>query len=123
MCVESPLRGDTDELVARNVMYADACQLDCLRRGEAPFLGHLQYPRVLNDAHFGDREKGIGAHIAWLRASELVAVYTDLGVTDGMLKAIAVAESIGLRVERRSLGREWHVHFLAETHATGGFFS
>src|SRR5215471_11914863 len=80
VCVESPLSGD----VTTHVLYADACQFDCLLRDEAPFLGHLLYPRVLDDANEYDRERGINAHMAWLRRADLVAFYVDFGVTRGM---------------------------------------
>lgn len=76
VCIESPLRGE----VSRNVSYADACMLDALRRGEAPFLGHLLYPRVLDDARPEDRDLGIAAHIAWLRFADMLAVYSDRGI-------------------------------------------
>lgn len=123
VCVESPLRGSDDATVARNVMFADACVLDSLRRGEAPFLGHLIYPRVLNDRLPLDREQGIAGHIAWLRKSDLLVVYTDLGITEGMTKAITLAHAIRLTVEYRALGTEWRERFLAEAHATDGFFA
>jgi len=117
--IESPLRGE----VERNVLYADACMLDSLRRGEAPFLGHLLYPRVLDDAREADREAGIAAHVAWIRGGELVAVYTDLGVTEGMRKAVALAFSLRMPVEYRELGPDWLAHVQANAHATAGFFN
>lgn len=103
VCVETPLRGDT----ARNVLYADACMLDCLQRGEAPFLGHLLYPRVLNDADPHDRARGIEAHLAWLRRADFIAVYSDLGITDGMRQAIDLAREIGMPFQYRQLAEGW----------------
>ncbi len=116
VCVESPLRGD----IARNTLYADACMLDCLQRGEAPFLGHLLYPRVLNDADLADREQGIKAHCAWLRRSQLLAVYMDLGVSDGMQQAVALAHELKLPVIERSLGYGW-MEWIANVRPTKGF--
>lgn len=103
-------------------MYADACMLDSLTRGEAPFLGHVQYPRVLNDGIPTHRGMGINAHCAWLRRAELVAVYTDYGITDGMQKAIDLARELGIRVELRKLGPDWQAWFLNEAQATPGIF-
>jgi hypothetical protein len=120
VCVESPLRGDYE----RNVLYAEACMLDCLRRrGEAPFLGHLLYPRVLDDAAELDRKLGIDAHCAWVCRADILAVYTDLGVTDGMRKAIELALVRGIPVEQRALGAEWMQEFLAEVRGTDGVVS
>lgn len=103
VCVESPLRGK----IELSVLYADFCMADCLRRGEAPFLGHLIYPRVLNDTNEVDRGHGIEAHLAWLRRSDAVVVYTDLGITTGMRMAIDLAQSIGIPVQFRELGHGW----------------
>lgn len=118
VCIESPLRGD----VTRNVAYADACMLDALRRGEAPYLGHLLYPRVLDDGRAEDRELGIAAHIAWLRFADAVIVYTDRGVTDGMRRAIDLAHTIHLVTEYRELGTAWSTRFLGVVRTTDGFF-
>lgn len=112
VCIESPLKGD----IARNVRYADACMLDALERGEAPFLGHLLYPRVLSDFKPEHRESGIGAHLTWLRRADVVVVYGDLGVSSGMQAAIDLAESIGIPVEYRLLGDDWEQGF---GHVTG----
>jgi hypothetical protein len=118
VCVESPFRGD----VTRNVLYADACQLDCFSRNEAPFLGHLQYPRVLNDGDRVQRDLGIAAHLAWLRCCELLAVYIDLGITDGMKLAISLADDLGIVVSRRELGPRWLDRLQADGDDTPGFF-
>lgn len=120
VCIESPFRGE----VERNVIYADACMLDALiRRNESPFLGHLQYPRVLNDELPAHRAAGITAHCAWLRRADLVAVYIDLGITDGMAKAMELARSLHIPIENRLLGSSWLTWFLAEAKATPGMLS
>jgi len=117
VCIESPFSGE----VERNVMYADACMLDALlRRNESPFLGHLQYPRVLNDQLPAHRAAGIAAHCAWLRRADLVAVYEDYGITSGMDKAIVLARSLHIPIEKRLLGPDWLAWFLAEAKATPG---
>lgn len=116
VCVESPLKGD----VERNIMYADACMLDCFARGEAPFLGHRFYPFVLDDDDERDRERGIAAHLAWLRVSELVAVYVDLGISGGMRKAILLARQLELPVIERTLGHGW-LQTIGNKRPTQGF--
>jgi len=103
VCIESPFRGD----LKLNLQYADACMLDSLRRGEAPFLGHLLYPRVLDDTRDADRTHGIASHCAWLLLAETVIVCTDLGVSDGMLIAVQLAGDHDIPVQYRTLGRDW----------------
>jgi len=103
VCIESPFRGD----LKLNLQYADACMLDSLRRGEAPFLGHLLYPRVLDDTRDVDRAQGIAGHCAWLLLAESVIVYTDLGISDGMLIAVGLACDHDIPVMYRTLGRDW----------------
>jgi hypothetical protein len=115
VCVESPLRGD----VTHNVQYADACMHDALELGEAPFLGHLLYPRVINDEDAVMRARGIEAHLAWLRRADIVAVYSDFGITDGMRAAIDLAQSVGLDVEFRTLGLRWLERIAALTPTPG----
>lgn len=118
VCIESPLRGD----VARNVAYADACMLHALQRGDAPFLGHLLYPRVLDDALPEDRDLGISGHVAWLTVAEAVVVYLDYGVTAGMEHAIELARTLHIPVEYRQLGDGWLDRFRSHAQPTAGMF-
>ncbi len=78
--IESPLAGD----LKRNQRYARLCLLDCFRRGEAGFAGHLLFTQVLDDKNSAARELGIKAHVAWGSVADVCAVYTDIGISDGM---------------------------------------
>jgi hypothetical protein len=106
VCVESPFHADDPDVFARNIEYAEACMWHSLGLGEAPWLGHLLYPRVLDDHEPRDRELGIAAHCAWLAASELVAVYTDFGITPGMRAALTIAAAARIPVVMRRIGTE-----------------
>jgi len=99
--IESPFAGD----VAKNKAYARAAMRDCLKRGDAPYASHLLYtqPGVLDDNDPAERTLGIEAGLAWGERAELTAVYTDLGISDGMKLGIARAETDGRPVEMRSL--------------------
>jgi hypothetical protein len=109
VCIESPLRGD----YTRNLVYADALMLDSLRRGEAPFLGHLLYTRVLDDAFIGDRDVGIDAHCAYVLAADHLVVGMDLGPpTDGMQHAIDLAEAHEIVAVPRWLGDDWEARLV-----------
>jgi predicted RNA-binding Zn-ribbon protein involved in translation (DUF1610 family) len=96
--VESPYAGDTE----RNLRYLRACFCDCLRRVEAPIASHKLYA----DLCFGiglDRELGIEAGYAWGIMADYVVCYVDLGMTDGMKKAIKSYEDVGLKTKYRSI--------------------
>ncbi|MHC4864655.1 MAG: DUF7768 domain-containing protein [Planctomycetota bacterium] len=99
--IESPLKGD----YALNKDYAKRCARDCLSRGESPYASHLFFDQegLLDDTDTAERELGIEAGLAWGDAAELVAVYTDLGVSDGMRFGIDRHEKNGTPIEYRTL--------------------
>jgi len=107
--IESPLAAPTPEGVARNQRYARAAMRDALYRGEAPFASHLLYAQdgILDDTIFFEREKGIEAGLSWGAKAELTAVYTDLGISNGMQRGIVRAQSEGRPIEMRQLGPAW----------------
>jgi hypothetical protein len=97
--LESPYAGN----IERNVQYARACMKDCLDRGEAPMVSHLLYTQVLSDFDAMERQQGIDAGLAWRTKAEKSVVYTDLGITKGMIYGITLAEKSGNTIELRSL--------------------
>lgn len=97
--IESPYAGDTRE----NVKYAQAALKDSLIRGEAPIASHLLHTQVLDDDSPEDRTRGIDAGTAWIPSADLLAVYTDRGISLGMAKAIELAAKADVRVEYRAL--------------------
>ena len=99
VCIESPLAGN----FRRNVRYAQLCMLDSLKRGEAPYLSHLLYPQVYDDLDSAQREFGMRAGRVWLQAAELVVLYTDLGISNGMEAARDLARELGRPVQQRML--------------------
>lgn len=99
--IESPYAGD----ITTNVTFARACVRDSLLRGEAPIASHLLYtqPGILRDHLPPEREAGIRAGHAWMPGADICAVYTNLGVTSGMLMGIEQATKYGVPVEMRTL--------------------
>ncbi|WP_245457999.1 hypothetical protein [Mesorhizobium sp. M6A.T.Cr.TU.016.01.1.1] len=99
--LESPYAGE----VERNVAYARAALRDCLKRGDAPAASHLLYtqPGVLDDDDPAERATGIGAGLAWGRKAEATVVYTDRGISRGMVAGIERAHADGRPVEYRTL--------------------
>lgn len=99
--IESPYAGD----MAANGRYALRCVADSLARGEAPFASHLFYPHLLEDSDADQRALGIAAGHAWTKAADLVAVYIDYGISEGMWLGIKEAEKFGVPLEYRNLLR------------------
>jgi hypothetical protein len=99
--IESPYAGQ----IERNLRYARAAMADCLRRGEAPFASHCLYiaPGVLRDDVPEERELGIKAGLAWGEAAEATIVFTDLGISRGMLLGIEAARHAGRPIEYRTI--------------------
>jgi len=99
--VESPYAGD----VFANVEYARAAVRDCLLRGEAPFASHLLYTQfgVLRDEVPEERELGINAGFAFRLLAARTVVYTDHGVTSGMLAGVSHSVKVGCPVVYRTL--------------------
>ena len=66
---------------------------------------HLLYTQhgILDDEKPAERLLGIEAGFAWNELADATVVYTDLGITPGMQKGIAHAESAGRPVEYRNL--------------------
>ena len=89
----------------RNARYARACLRDCLDRNEAPFASHILYtqPGVLDDGRLVERMRGIQAGLALAERADKTVVYTDLGVSHGMVLGIEAATAAGRPVEYRQL--------------------
>ncbi len=100
--IESPYAGE----VEKNVAYAKACVLDCLKRGEAPYASHLFFTQagLLDDLKPEERKLGIDAGLAWGDAAAVRAVYIDRGMSTGMKLGIARAKAIFQRIDYRTLG-------------------
>lgn len=105
MVIESPYAAPTPEGVLRHVDYARACLLDSLEHGEAPVASHLLYTQVLDDSD--QRELALARWEVWQGVAERVAVYCDLGISSGMGRGIAWADSCGIPVSYRRLRGDW----------------
>ena len=105
--IESPYSGN----VEKNVAYARDAMKDSLHRGEAPLASHLLYtqPGILDDTILEERVLGITAGFTWNAHAELVAVYENLGISNGMQWGIDKANQLGIPVEYRKL-KDWVEH-------------
>jgi hypothetical protein len=107
--IESPFAPAAGRTVEDHLRYARAAMRDSLHRGEAPYASHLLYtqPGVLDDTVPEERAQGIEAGLAWGQVADLVAVYTDLGISKGMALGIERALAAGRPVIHRQLGPGW----------------
>lgn len=103
--IESPFAGEDDLAIARNIRYAKACVMDCLKRGESPYASHLFFTLegLLDDTIPEERKMGIHAGFLWGQRAHRTVVYTDLGTSGGMEAGIREAHKRGRPVEYRSL--------------------
>ena len=97
--IESPYKGN----VKSNVAYARKCMSDSLLRGESPFASHLLYTQVLDDTKEIERLTGMSRAFNWYRHADLMAVYTDKGISKGMEMGMEVAKNLGIKIEYRKL--------------------
>ena len=103
--VESPYGALVPWMLERNRCYLRACLADCIARGESPYASHglLTQPGVLDDTDPEERRRGIDAGFAWRAVAHATVVYTDLGISRGMLHGIEHATSIGHTIEKRTV--------------------
>ena len=97
--IESPYMGN----VKSNVAYARKCMSDSLERGECPFASHLLYTQVLDDTKDIERQIGMSRAFNWYRHADLMAVYIDKGISNGMKKGIEIAEKNEIKIVYRTL--------------------
>jgi len=98
--IESPYAGE----VKRNEKYARRCMRDSFNRVEVPFVSHLLYTQVLDDTNSLERKLGMEAGFAFISKSDYSAAYDDYGISSGMMEGMAIAESLGHRIEYRQIG-------------------
>lgn len=101
--IESPFKGTAERSQEQHERYLEHCLADSYARGESPFASHLLGPKVLNDDDPRERALGISAGWVWGAVADLVAVYCDLGISDGMHQSIEYYKKLGKAVERRTL--------------------
>ncbi len=120
--IESPYASRNGRELLNNINYARACMKDSFERGEIPFASHLLYtqPGILDDSIKEERNKGIevGFYLTD-KIANVIAVYTDLGITEGMKKGIINWNEKGKNLEYRTLGERWLEEFteMAKRHS------
>jgi hypothetical protein len=101
--VESPFRATEYRTLEQHREYLRLALADCIRRGEAPMASHHLYPEILDDNTPYERALGICAGLAWGVHADVIAVYSQLGVSPGMAQAIGVYKDAGKPIEWRGI--------------------
>lgn len=101
--IESPFRGTEYYTEEQHKLYLLHAIEDSVKRGEAPFASHHYLTEVLDDDDPVQREFGVKCGLAWGINADLVAVYGDLGCSEGMKTAIEHYSKLGKRIEWRKL--------------------
>ncbi len=101
--VESPFKATGYYSEEQHRLYLMHALADCYMRGEAPFASHHLATEVLDDSTPYERALGIRCGLAWGKHCDLVAVYSDLGVSSGVKEAISFYKSLGKPIEWRTL--------------------
>jgi hypothetical protein len=94
------------ETLRQNICYARLALLDCLKRGEYPSASHLTFTQVWAETP-ELREAGIRAGLEAYRWSDAGVHYVDLGVSDGMRRALKFSHEQGMDVEERRMFALW----------------
>jgi hypothetical protein len=105
--IESPFSGKTFPQRNYNNLYLIACCQHSMLSGEAPFASHGFYTQFLNDKDTFTRTLGIKLGQTVMARASFVAVYCDLGISQGMKEGIKAAHKLGLVIQRRKLGAPW----------------
>lgn len=113
VAIESPFGRNLDgsqctpEQYARNLRYLTRALQHSIAMGdEAPYASHRFYPGLLDDTNAEQRRLGMKMGLLWSEAAEMVAVYQDHGITDGMQKALIQHRERGIPIVFRSIGEE-----------------
>jgi len=103
--IESPCAAVSNEEWIANADYLNECLRDSIARGEAPYASHgiFAFSGAFEDADPEQREACMLAGFAWQTAAEAVIVYTDRGMSAGMVRAVELAAKQGITVEQRSI--------------------
>jgi hypothetical protein len=98
-----PFIGEDAALVAMTKRFEIRALKDCNKRREAPISPSAFFAEAVDFRDRLDRDIALQNQLAWIKRSEGVVVYTDLGTTPMMQMAINYAEQKQKPVEFRTL--------------------
>lgn len=95
----SPYRGN----IEANLRYLDQAIKYSLDLGEAPYAPHLYLPKYFDDNVAAKRYQALRIGEKFLSVCNIIAVYTDYGISDGMQGEIDYAKSIRIPIIIRKI--------------------
>lgn len=102
--IESPYAGNIEEIL-KNETYARIAVLDCLNQNNIPFASHILYTQkgILEDTNSAQRRLGIEAGLLFGELCSKTVLYSDLGMTPGMIEGIEKAKVTGRNIEIKTV--------------------
>ena len=97
--IASPCRGQREV----NIRYLKMCMLDSLARNEAPYAPHAYLPYILDDDKPKERQRGLDIGLAFLGTCQLLAIYADHGISEGMQNEMDYAKVRNIKIEIRKI--------------------
>jgi len=102
--VASPCRAPTKEGHLINLDYAREALKDAVvTRGEVAVAPHLLYTQILDDMIPSEAAVGMRIGLRLLTQCDILAVYQDRGISEGMKREIELARFFGIEVVYRNL--------------------
>ena len=103
--IESPFRSVDKSTKTLYTTYSRRAVEHSLAQGESPIAFHLWFTRYLNDDTKDQREQGLKLSLEWIDTAQLIAVYADYGISEGMILGIQHASQKGIPIQWRYLFR------------------
>lgn len=97
--IEIPSRGD----LSAHSVYMELAIKDSILRGESPFCINKLVANVLDDSNPDHRSLMLKVKESWAMLAKKTVVYTDEGISEGMLEGITDAAARNREIEFRKL--------------------
>lgn len=95
----SPYRATNETEHSHNVQYARNACSTIASCGHNPIAPHLLCTQFLDDSDDAQRKAGLRLSHDWLKKSDVVAVFTARGISQGMSDEIKLAHKLGKKIQ------------------------
>lgn len=103
--VLTPFMSEAPAAAARLTKYANLAVRNSIKRHEAPVSSNLFYYSSLNIHTSIEKDVGLQSMLSWIPNCDILAVYSDYGITNAMELCIKMAKMKGAHVEYRNVGQ------------------
>lgn len=101
--IESPYKANNRYTVEDHVSYLNSILRAVAMSCVSPYASHRILTEALDDSDEFERARGIMCGLAWHSVADEMWVFVDMGISEGMKKAIDHAHSVGLPVYQKTL--------------------